>query len=889
MWFEDFIPTEKEGVFLMPYWCFGGFNTTFYEKSDVGLFYQLYDDKVIISWHYLINNFGGMGDPISAQVVLYKNSTIKFQYRVEEDGSDETSVFTSIGTQQNPTSGVVISNHNTLDHGLGLAYVLMPAKKRVIHAGEVLAGQINIDARNIYGGQYNETLKIQTNVPGKENLSKPVQLTVTGEGVLTLSDTIDFGEKMILYDHGMPVANFQDIEIKNTGSAVLDLTWAKMVDGTKNMSLVVWALGDGWIGKEWRWVDITEMYNDWLTESPTFTLLPGDRLDAKAIFYPVAEGEASDELALTTSLGEKKIVFKGSAVEPPAIKVTTASVNVVMNTPDESAERKIKFNNVKGKSDLKYEVSIDYGRVNPAPSEAMAQSKDTVSHFSLRDIVTTGSNGAVVLATYNRTIKHTDKDVAEGQVGIGGGSPFTVATKFNAGAEGFNISHIETWFQTGELLAGTVKAEVRAGGTSIANAVKVASGTLDFTGSGSDVKGSWKQIKLNEAAALYPNEDFYIVITYPLGIERPQGTLKHEATTPGRYYYYDEDFWHDLQEVESPGFNTLALLMYAGEQTPVNSAWLSVTSPTQATLAKGDTSSVAIKFHGSIATRGDQVAKVVISSNDPLRPRVSVPVSLHLNEAPKFSNVPVEVLVNEKQTLTLNIGVKDAEGHTVTVKALDTYAGVTHSFANGVLSISITKDYGQAGAYTYKFTATDQYNAVSELILPVNVIHTNRAPVFVGEKTLTYYSTGHLEEYSIEDYFNDPDGDAFTFSVSSSDVDVVDVFSSKGQFLLKPLAAGESKLAFTTTDALGAVTKDTITVTVNNVLGIEETNGGLKVYPNPVQRTAQVILGSEWKGNVAIAITDAAGRIHLVEKRRRKRCTRHSIGCFIAHERFLHP
>ena len=864
MWFEDFIPTEKEGVFLMPYWCFGGFNTTFYEKSDVGLFYQLYDDKIIISWHYLINNFGGMGDPISAQVVLYKNSTIKFQYRVEEEGSDQTSVFTSIGTQQSPSSGVVISNHNTLDHGQGLAYVLVPAKKHIIHSGDVLAGQINIDARNIYGGQYNEVLNIQTNVPGLENLAKPVQLTVTGEGVLTLSDTIDFGEKMILYDHGMPVANFQDIEIRNTGSAALDINWAKMIDGTKNMSLVIWALADGWIDKEWRWVDITEMYNDWATETPTYTLLPGDRLDAKAIFYPVEEGEFNDELVLTTSLGDKKVVFEGSAVEPPAIRVTTASVKVVMNTPDETVDKKIKFNNLKGKSSLKYEISIDYGRPNTSvTSEAISDIARANSSITISNVEAT-SGGTTTFASYNRAISHTDKQVAEGAVGLGGGVPFTVGTKYNAGPEGFNISHIETWLFTGELTEGTIKAEVRAGGTNIANAVKVASGTLDFTGSGSDTKGSWTQIALDEPAALYPNETFYVIITYPMGIVRPQGTLKNEPNTLGRYFYFDGDFWEDIQEVKAAGFSTLAFLMYAAEQTPTNSAWLSITSPIEGVLQKGDTSSVSIKFHGSIATRGDQVAKVVITSNDPLVPTVAIPVSLHLNEAPKFTNVPVEIQIGEKQTLTLKIGVKDAEGHTVTVKAGGTYAGVTHTFENGLLSITINKDYGQAGAYTYKFTATDQYDAVSELTLPVNVIHTNRAPVLVGEETLTYYSTGRLEEYSIEDFFSDPDGDTFAFSVSSSDLKLVDVFASKGQFLVRPISAGEAKLAFTVTDGFGAITKDTITVTVNNVLGIEEANAGLKIFPNPVQHTAQIFLGNEWRGDVIIHVMDAAGKSHIV-------------------------
>jgi len=864
MSFEDHLPTETEGTFLMPYWSFAGFNTTLFEKQDVGLFYQFYDDKVIISWNYLINRFGGMGDPMSAQVVLYKNSTIKFQYRVEENGSDETSNFTSIGVQQSPSNAVLISDHVSLDYGKGLAYILVPAQKHTISAGSVLAGQINIDARNIYAGQYNEKLKIQTNVPGRENLEKEVHLTVSGEAAITTTDTVDFGQKMILFDHGMPVANFQDIEIKNTGSAAVDITWADMVDNSRNMSLVIWAYVDGWIGKEWRWADINEFYYDGAFEPPVFRLLPGDRLDAKAIFYPATEGEVIDELVLTSNLGETKIILKGSALEPPAIRVTTASIDVVMNTPAEIVEKKIKFNNLKGKSDLKYDVSIDYGRPKTSvTSEAVSDIARTNSSITVSNVEVT-SGGTTTFSSYNRTISHTDKQENEGSVGLGGGVPFTVGTKYNAGPEGFNISHIETWFASGDLKEGKIKAEVRAGGTNIANAVKVASGTLDFTGSGSDTKGHWTQIALDEPTALYPNETFYLVITYPMGVARPQGTLKNEPNTLGRYFYFDGDFWNDIQEERAAGFSTLAFLMYAGEQTPTNSAWLSITSPIEGSLPMGDTSSVSIKFHGSIAERGDQVAKVVISSNDPIVPTVAIPVSLHLNKAPEFSNVPVDIQIGEKQMLTLKIGVKDVEGHTISVKAGATYTGVTHTFENGLLSITINKDYGQAGAYTYKFTATDQYDAVSELTLPVNVIHTNRAPVFVGEETLTYYSTGRLEEYSIDDFFSDPDGDTFTFSVSSSDLELVDVFSSKGQFLVRPVSAGEAKLAFTVTDSFGAITKDTITVTVNNVLGVEETNAGLKIFPNPVQHTAQVFLGHEWKGNVIIYVMDAAGKSHII-------------------------
>ncbi len=92
----------------MPYWTFGGFDAVGYPAEDVGLFYQLYEDKMIITWSYFENNFGGMGDPMSAQLFLYKNGTMKFQYKLESntDGGDLTSQFTFIGLQKNSTEGI---------------------------------------------------------------------------------------------------------------------------------------------------------------------------------------------------------------------------------------------------------------------------------------------------------------------------------------------------------------------------------------------------------------------------------------------------------------------------------------------------------------------------------------------------------------------------------------------------------------------------------------------------------------------------------------------------------------------------------------------------------------------------------------------------------------
>jgi hypothetical protein len=148
-------------------------------------------------------------------------------------------------------------------------------------------------------------------------------------------------------------------------------------------------------------------------------------------------------------------------------------------------------------------------------------------------------------------------------------------------------------------------------------------------------------------------------------------------------------------------------------------------------------------------------------------------------------------------------------------------------------------------------------------------METNQTPMYIAAnetKTLEYNSVGRLFEYALTEFFADPDEDAVTFSVVSGDAGIVDVFASSSQFMVRPMAIGETTLAFTITDSQGAVLHDTIKVVVNAILGLEEeTNSSVKVYPNPVQQFAQIFLSYEWKGAVKLEIVDATGRQHLVQ------------------------
>jgi subtilisin family serine protease len=862
--FTDYIPSTSlyPGPCIMPYWTFSGFSDYAYAKEDIGIFYQAYEDKFIITWSYFVNNFGGMGDPVSAQVIFYKNGTMKFQYKAEEGGADLTSRFSSIGLQKDSSNGIAISSYLELDYGKGLAYVIVPAKKLSIAANSTLTGQINLDARNVFGGVYNEMLKIKTNVPGNENLEKPIELTVIGEAVFTAPGIIDLGNKMITFEFGAPTIKTMDLKFTNEGAAPYDISWAQMADASQGLSLQIYTQVDGWFGPEWRWADISEIYSPWALKTPTFTIMPGDVLEARAAFFPSTAGDFIDELVLTTSLGEQRIILKGTGVEPPVISVNKTPIVVMMNTTTETANEAIAFGNIEGKSDLTYSLSIEYGRAGTTQATAPTTPPSGESNTTLHSTKAFVKGGIRTLATYNRILTHTEKQTPDTFIGNGGSASITIATKYKAGDDGFNLSHIETWLRTETLPSGTINVEILAGGTSISTASIVATGKLEFTGSGADETGKFYQVKIDKATVIYPNENFYISVTYPFGIAYPQGSIDDSETISERYFYFEEGVWHDIQN--ESGFETIGWLMFAAEETAGSTTWLSITSSTEGILAMGEESTTNLHFDGAIAEGGDQLANIVFTSNDPVAPIVRVPVTLHLNEGPHFSGSTTNIVMAEKDTVTLNFNVSDVEGHTFAVMPSETYSGVHQTLSNGKLTVVLTPSYSDAGNHIYIFKATDQFNAVSELTLSVEVIETNQAPIYIGSATpMEFNGTGKLIEHNIGDFFSDPDGDEFIFEVSSADPAMVEVFASSDKFLIKTQAGGETELNFKVTDSQGAAFTKSVIVKVNLVLGLEPENNKFVVYPNPVVSKADVILDASWRGEISLMLFDLAGRTHL--------------------------
>ena len=156
--------------------------------------------------------------------------------------------------------------------------------------------------------------------------------------------------------------------------------------------------------------------------------------------------------------------------------------------------------------------------------------------------------------------------------------------------------------------------------------------------------------------------------------------------------------------------------------------------------------------------------------------------------------------------------------------------------------------------------ATDEHGATAEVTLVAEVAHTNQAPGYIATEPLVQIK-GQAIEYAIGDFFSDPDGDAFTFTVTSSESSIAEVFAAADKFLMSSKVIGETSLTFTATDVHGAVSVETIYLTVGAVLGTtkEAEAYGISVFPNPTASKLHIQLPDENRGTSKVRLINLLG------------------------------
>lgn len=850
-------PIQSDAGFITPLWVLGDYDFTNFDPSEGGSYIQAFKDKIVISWEYLMT-LTGMGNAMSAQMIIYKDGVMKFQYKTF--GDDGTSKFVTVGLQKPDKSDIVyISDKMEFEHGDGLAIVVTPVKKYKVSPGSKLEGEIVLNAENTSGGEYDNSLKIETNVPGKESLEKPVKLTINGKASAALPDYFDLGRYEFKVDaYGNPYSYSKEFKLANNGVAPLEISWMKF---DKNDEIIDVQL---FLNNFMGWQSIKWMYNeDFPEEAPVKKILPGKELSFRMIFNPQQAGDFTEQLIMTTNIDEQRLNIKATSFDPPSLGVDQEPINIHLNMTTDTKQESRDFDNVEGKSELNYEISLKYDRIlTPETATNSAKTYNTSDTASLSKVVeaeaATNKLRNTRISDFNRTIKYSDEETTSNFLGFIDNSSFVVASKFNSGTKSFNMSHVITFFRANQVFTGTLKTEVRVG-ANLDESVVIATGSLEYDATVNN-KGDWFEIPLDKTAEIYPNEDFWVVIINPEGTDAPQGYFYLSSLMKETFYFRQGRQWLDVLTSAGP----LGWLIYVGEQTEKEIGWMKLTSEDKGTLQIGDASKVSIEVSGTQAVRGDQTSYVVFRSNDTNKPEVTVPVILHVNEAPKFNNAPQGLLVKENETKVVTIPVSDAENNTFNLVAVNTDNIMSYTFVDNVLELTFAPAYGDIGNYEYVFKATDEYGAVSELNIQLEVAKNNRAPIFKGLESITYEVLNVINEYDINDFFEDPDNDSFTYTVRSENTNIITVFSSDDQFGVKAKLEGETNIILTATDSFGGETSKAIKVIVKSGSSISESSvGDLSVYPNPVKNVTKVFLSEEWRKNISIEVYDASGRLHL--------------------------
>jgi|GEM_PF-2499425 len=839
------LPTTDRRAYLMPFWSSGNFSSG-YPRNKAGLFYEFMNDRVIISWEAVINQ-SGPEKPISFQVVFFQDGSFKFQYKPADiTGEENVSNSAQIAIQKpNSTEVIKISVNEYLNHGKGLAYLFLPGEIRSLKPGGKVVGKISFSSVYMYGGVYWDTLKIYSNDPAKPIFRKPLKFTVNGKAAFEVPVAVDFGQKEISMNKDSSYVFYEfPLELKNEGDAPLTFKKARMLSGEKGLTQLIMFKDSV---KGWNWTPIEQVFDPQGTSLPEYTIFPGEKMQTKVRFTPSVAGNIRDELILTTHLGDKRVILRGVAYNPPRINIRSSSVKVAIDQPVMTQERLIEVDNKWGEWVLNYEVGIEYKRSTDLKNTGTWFSGSTTEGaFSDLPCLDTDILSGSEDIPFNAICRHVKESELSASYGLGGGKKTIVATKFQAGPSGVNISDVGTWFLGEKSKEDTISVEVRAGGSSINNAVSLATGRLIYAVEEEEKGGSMQNIPLDQEATVYPNEDFYVIISYPSSVEQPQGCAKHSgvATVSGRYLVNNGGIWKDIQQTE--GFSHCAWIMYAGEKAPKDNCWVKVAENRLDTIQVGDSSFVRLLFDATIAPDEDCVADLLFKSNDSRRPLIKIPVSMHINQPPYFQNAPEEIELLENTRQVIEIGLEDAEDDDFVVESVIGCKFVTYDITKYKMTLTVFPGTGDKGIYTVKYRATDQHNAQRELEISIRVttlpiIIPNKPPVFIGDSSHFVYSFRDKNtEYNIYDWFEDPEGETLQFEVSCQHPDIIEVVKSgDSTFIVSPRKVGQTKLNIKVADLEGDEINYSIDVEV-----------GLCINPSGiiVQKWNNILLVDNYEG-----------------------------------------
>lgn len=927
---------------ICPFWGNHSMNT----PSSDGVYYKAKDDEVIVSY----KNYGNtMMQGMNFEVILRKDGTFKFQYNVDPDGF-QLGVFGLCGIMDHTgTRGITPADMYITD---GNAVEFSPYKNYVVAPGEQVEMPVELKANQL-ADTYDYELNVTTNDPSRASIKIPVTLNITGEAQAEFPEVINVEQPV---DENAMEPSYYEFHVVNKGTKAFAITdvasemfvaadpddpWA-MPEASLEVYTSANNSGDDGIdpGPMALADDAAKAWVPYQSGMMAPIVVGEDTVKFRITPYNVSEVHAKDYPLVFSVEGlentEYNSTIKLNITEAPVMAFDPEELHIENVASDYKGTSTVNLMN-DGAYKLTYSLSldpsgrdagnVDEGSNDPAPAYNVISypSEDVAKNFVATCVEKISGKKGMLKALGLKKVKDDQKfiyDLPSGYEGnalyypvlnpvanaqaalMGTGASaldenFYAATRYEAPAEGFNLTHLYFVGTVGDLENVDIEASVILGNDVTATEKTIGHGKIHIAKEEPREDGSYqgaaRMLEFDNPIYINPADTFYVVLKYPAGYKgSAMMATKDGDMETNRYMAHLKSLggWVDIEALydNAYSYGAFGYFMTCIEKEK-GEPWIKLLNEKkEGEIAPGEALPVQFEVNAKSAYFAkNNKATLVVKSNDPYNKLYNYHIYLDKNAAPVITAPEGETTVPEASKAMVPVTVADAEGEAFTVSLNDadgiatvesyenedgTQDGISES--NGTytveaggslkLNVALAPAYGTAGKHSFAVNAKDESGNVSSAVVNYNVEHTNRAPKYVGPADLVLKGGETSAQYYFADFFEDADGDAMTFSAQIADPSLAALYQSEnGIIIAAKQMPGSTNINVVATDANGASTTGVIALTVDVATGISNvvaggSKGDVAVNGDAENGNLNVTIGAD-ADKVVLSVYSNAGQL----------------------------
>ena len=927
---------------ICPFWGNHSMNT----PSSDGVYYKAKDDEVIVSY----KNYGNtMMQGMNFEVILRKDGTFKFQYNVDPDGF-QLGVFGLCGIMDHTgTRGITPADMYITD---GNAVEFSPYKNYVVAPGEQVEMPVELKANQL-ADTYDYELNVTTNDPSRASIKIPVTLNITGEAQAEFPEVINVEQPV---DENAMEPSYYEFHVVNKGTKAFAITdvasemfvaadpddpWA-MPEASLEVYTSANNSGDDGIdpGPMALAADVAKAWVPYQSGMMAPIVVGEDTVKFRITPYNVYEVHAKDYPLVFSVEGlentEYNSTIKLNITEAPVMAFDPEELHIENVASDYKGTSTVNLMN-DGAYKLTYSLNldpsgrdagnVDEGSNDPAPAYNVISypSEDVAKNFVATCVEKISGKKGMLKALGLKKVKDDQKfiyDLPSGYEGnalyypvlnpvanaqaalMGTGANaldenFYAATRYEAPAEGFNLTHLYFVGTVGDLENVDIEASVILGNDVTATEKTIGHGKIHIAKEEPREDGSYqgaaRMLEFDNPIYINPADTFYVVLKYPAGYKgSAMMATKDGDMETNRYMAHLKSLggWVDIEALydNAYSYGAFGYFMTCIEKEK-GEPWIKLLNEKkEGEIAPGEALPVQFEVNAKSAYFAkNNKATLVVKSNDPYNKLYNYHIYLDKNAAPVITAPEGETTVPEASKAMVPVTVADAEGEAFTVSLNDadgiatvesyenedgTQDGISES--NGTytveaggslkLNVALAPAYGTAGKHSFAVNAKDEAGNVSSAVVNYNVEHTNRAPKYVGPADLVLKGGETSAQYYFADFFEDADGDAMTFSAQIADPSLAALYQSENGFIIAAKQMpGSTNINVVATDANGASTTGVITLTVDVATGISNvvaggSKGDVAVNGDAENGNLNVTIGAD-ADKVVLSVYSNAGQL----------------------------